>query len=1315
MKREKMNERVAEPITAKEFELVTSSWDPEKWVRFCNILIASYAEGLKSQIQLTERIYVQDRGVDAELFVHDPHLKEETLGLVGPGRTVYQFKQRNAIRPDKSRVIDSLKVAEETRKLVRDQNVPDRYVLLTNVQLKAAQQKSLQNKIESGFAPQSKVKVHVLGGAELTALVLNRPHLQQIFFVRGPFYSYEEARQMHIRVSGTEELSPFVGREDILKDLTASLADPQCRVIVLHGPPEIGKSRLCLEVLKLEVWRARSAWASDPLQVSAEDLRRLEPPKNVVFVVLENLDELRAEELARHASIRDHLKLILTLRRPLFPEAPSWVRQFKVEHLEDREIERLIRETSKSLGYNRSLWLKEFSKGIPGILLQTIAASPDLDESLGDLRTRIGESLARRLTSNLTPDQLKHLRILSLLPQVGVEGNYRDELVGLCNAAGVSCGDILAELADFEREDLLIRRGSFVEVIPSLLANHLALTVLSDRQEVLDNLFALLPPRGRLALARRLSEIDGQKVQAFLRDILGPQGVFKNVSDIGTNPRLLNELADPSAVLECLIRLIKENLGPEERKEQIAGDLRSRVVFALEDLLGFKETFSGAVELLFLLAEAEPKDNIFSSREGSILGEVFHWNSLQIPVSLDERLDLLNDLANRYPKSHLIIIHAVKQAFSRFIVRVRQGCAARPYDREWRPSHEEISRYAEGILSLLKSFAQDDAAPDTAREACKAIAEIVKVTEIFFWAKDSAFEALDFLVQEARQLNPAIDVTTVISAIEWLEKDLADREQREKTTDPGLLEDLARRWEALRTNTFEAEMKRWAGRLSYQDEEIAEEGLLEQREDPVQGALTELATRAGEELTPALLDWLTSEDAENAFHFFKALGTHDQAKQWLLDIEQRSSRPRGSVAFGAYCAGWLDRAETEVFAYFDAAIQRSDIAPEVILQAIFVAEKRATPESVKRLVSLLKNRKVPPESVAQGARLGGWLRDLPPNSFKVLVKNLMKASEEGGGTAHLSLIDLMLMWNHLHKEKGWTEDLQELGWQLLDSTPLEGNIQEIHRWDRLADVLSTQEPDRGLRLLEKTLRKGPIAVAMRLLGHPRRPLFSTLSKWNRQELLRTLLRASLESDEIAFRISFSMHEEFDPQNDQDRLLNLASQENAQGARVLAGWLNTGKKGFWPLAGELIKLYPNDDELKGNLSSQALPTTGVIVGSLAPVYEERAREARKLAEGTSSPIVRSWARKLARQLSEAAGHEVVWDYDHNIDDLRRFVENKESPERLWAIGRILQRAPFEEARKLLSIEDIREALPKIELPGKKRKALETALRYWDSER
>ncbi|MBI3058290.1 MAG: hypothetical protein HYY81_03145, partial [Deltaproteobacteria bacterium] len=61
----------------------------------------------------------------------------------------------------------------------------------------------------------------------------------------------------------------------------------------------------------------------------------------------------------------------------------------------------------------------------------------------------------------------------------------------------------------------------------------------------------------------------------------------------------------------------------------------------------------------------------------------------------------------------------------------------------------------------------------------------------------------------------------------------------------------------------------------------------------------------------------------------------------------------------------------------------------------------------------------------------------------------------------------------------------------------------------------------------------------------------------------------------------------------------------------------------------------------------------------------------------------------------------------------YIEDENSPERMWAIGRVLKYADFKDIRRLLTVENIAEALPQVDLPEKKRKGLEKALEVWQS--
>jgi hypothetical protein len=82
-----------------------------------------------------------------------------------------------------------------------------------------------------------------------------------------------------------------------------------------------------------------------------------------------------------------------------------------------------------------------------------------------------------------------------------------------------------------------------------------------------------------------------------------------------------------------------------------------------------------------------------------------------------------------------------------------------------------------------------------------------------------------------------------------------------------------------------------------------------------------------------------------------------------------------------------------------------------------------------------------------------------------------------------------------------------------------------------------------------------------------------------------------------------------------------------------------------------------------------------------------------------------------RLEGEISQQIIWEYDEDVNDLRRYIQDKTSSQRLWAIGRVLKYAKWEDVKRLLTVEDIEQALPLIDLPEKKRKMLERATEVW----
>ena len=112
------------------------------------------------------------------------------------------------------------------------------------------------------------------------------------------------------------------------------------------------------------------------------------------------------------------------------------------------------------------------------------------------------------------------------------------------------------------------------------------------------------------------------------------------------------------------------------------------------------------------------------------------------------------------------------------------------------------------------------------------------------------------------------------------------------------------------------------------------------------------------------------------------------------------------------------------------------------------------------------------------------------------------------------------------------------------------------------------------------------------------------------------------------------------------------------------------------------------------------------------YAAHKQEVKQLLHAPSTPpAVRAWLREVMGRLEGEIPRQIIWEYDLHMDGLRGHIRDKNSAQRLWAIGRVLKYATWEDIRRLLTVEDIEDALPYTDLPEKKRQVLERALEIW----
>ena len=103
----------------------------------------------------------------------------------------------------------------------------------------------------------------------------------------------------------------------------------------------------------------------------------------------------------------------------------------------------------------------------------------------------------------------------------------------------------------------------------------------------------------------------------------------------------------------------------------------------------------------------------------------------------------------------------------------------------------------------------------------------------------------------------------------------------------------------------------------------------------------------------------------------------------------------------------------------------------------------------------------------------------------------------------------------------------------------------------------------------------------------------------------------------------------------------------------------------------------------------------------------------------SPWVASWAQEAVsffegwrRRETRDEQEDWIWDYRIRRAELEGMVRGPDSPDKLWAIGRLLEHAPRERVLELLTPDEILRALDALpQLPERVRERWEAWAKHW----
>lgn len=1305
-----------QPVSAIDVERLRADIGPTHFVRLCGALIGDALAdrvGSFALPQISERINVPDGGVDAGYTTPDSLSVPETGGLIGPGTTVYQFKYRDASATSRSAIVQKL-----ARQLRDDfsRAVPpcDRYVLLTNIDLSGAQSRKLRDSlVESSPAFEGKL-ILIWGAAEIAVALNQAPHLHHLFFSEGGLctldFAEEELKAAYKKVGWP----PFAGREQERAAISTFIKDETVQLLHVIGPRYVGKTRLVIEALKPTATSV--LWAASPDDVTLDLLRDLDSSDTKTIFVIDCCGDSLVRELDEWARARRQLKTIMIRDRSSAGEIARKHEILLVAPLGNQEARRLLAAVAPGLPFAQESWVVEGAGGLPGHLLHIGTILKEARgftlASPGEIRKQLGMLLEEQYLTGLPPEARRAIEAASLLPVLGIEGEMGKEVEAVCRALDLAPGTLAAHLPLLERVGVVRRRGRFIEVVPPKLAEYLASRGLNRPERVLAELQVALEPGAFLRFLERFRNLPSDGVKEAIDKLLSGGEWFDDLNALIRNAKKLEILAPaaPIPALRCIERIL-EGLSVGELTTRLIKDARRSLVSALEDLALRSETFEGAVRLLLVLAEAETE--IWANNATGVLLSLLHWQHPEVTVSLARRLGVLQDGAqSNSALRRKLVAAACGEAFREGVtISLHHPKGPTLPEKPYRAATwDEVGQYACGILDLLTRLSQD--ADPQVHEA--AIASLRNC----FWPfvnislrlpaagselpelGRNAFKLLEKAGQTAQHAQARADIVSLlertIEALPGAATSDVPAAQQAFT----LAKDLHRH---LTESNFRDKLWRWIGTESWK----LHRGRV--AEADASSAIKSIASEflQNPHLFTSHLEWLTGEEARQGPQLFQILGEIDRGSELFKSLLTRSTRPHWSQAFSAYLVGWgrtdLPGAERALDYLTDTHLEPAE---GIIRATCSLPPSDETASRILRVVE--KNPTQRTELISQISLFMQWHK-LSAEATAQLISAL------DDGTRKVRSLLLSAFTTRVFRNSAMTPSLKELAWSFLRSAFPDQVGEGGHEWDMLAAELGKQESQRLLCLVEELAITHLKDGFQRFNWEHELPLvWETLEEANRQGVLWMLLRLTMTAN-IPYWIDRKLSQMIDPSRDRETLLHFVRDAGVEGAQAIALNLEADKPGFWELARDLIVESGDDERVKDRLLANVM--SGGEWGSAVPRIDARLAQVRPLLND-SDPKVATWAQQAVSSLEErrqrAEREDWIWDYRIRRSELEAMVKQKDSPERLWAIGRLLKDAPKERVLELLTPEEILDALPKIQnLDERTRRMWEGWARHWST--
>ncbi len=973
----------------------------------------------------------------------------------------------------------------------------------------------------------------------------------------------------------------------------------------IAGRAGVGKTRLVYEAIRANQLDLRTLYATSRESIPTTLFSSIEanPQIRVILVVDETTYEeaVRLHQLASRC--KDRLFLITIGHDPTPARVQTEIPIYQLDELDDEAIKKVIKQAVPTIQPELLSFVVNAAGGyvkLATALADSIVRNPGI---VGAAQLS-GIPDVSIILESLVPDdnERKAMKALSLLRRVGLDGEVDNEGKTLAHFFRLDFLEMKRIANNLIQRGLVVKRGRYRYVTPHLLAVWFAASTWEALDENIVNDLLLaedgLTPIAAISLLERLADLGEEEIATpVVESLLSDERLFSRLDDLNDDfrSRLFATLAEaaPKAASDALDRI----LGHLPRDQLLLLNRgRRQVVWVLERLLLWEDTFWKAARLLLKLAEAENES--YANNATGVWCNIFQTYLGNTPVPAIERHRLIQEAL----ESDLIItrltgVQAIQKALSTFETGI-SGLGAGGYipPQLWRPqTRGELWEVRRSALRLW-----DQAIIDNSQEVAIAARNVLINT-----AQDLVKQGLfDDVIPRMRNLTLSTEQEKIelwelyTRILHFLGKSLSEDQ---RTT-------LIQMADSLLGDSYHDRLRRWVGKVSPVDWKV----LKDQSKKPEEMA-TALAEEgfADPELLRPELSWLGSDEAVQGFPFFKWFGELDEKHEWmnkLIDVVREGGNPN---MLSVYLLGRVDSGEGK---WVTQLLDEWSDSNQTMTPVVYETTRRldGSEEGAARIIKLMDRGWL---TVSQLGWLGWgkWVEPLSSQTIGAFLDRLVVHDDLY--STEISLV-LLMNWLQHHNDEGAA--LLNYASKLLTRTSAinSKNMMQFY-WEQLSEFYINDLPVEIAQAILQTLSEAEFIsdhedarfniLRQALIKQPK-------EVW---QLIGDML---LRRDRKGFELRLSLRNWGIESAGTTNLLEWANSNKPFGPCILAELAVPLSE----LACQLLIRYENEECIGDAITASFL--SGSYEGSEAQWLQSKLETAREWAKN-EHPAIRNWAQKL----------------------------------------------------------------------------------------